>query len=32
MSNVEAVEKPLFNRIITPEWRDPNRAIRHFID
>jgi len=31
-ADVEAVEKSLFNRKIIPEWRDPNRAIRHFID
>jgi hypothetical protein len=28
----EAVEKPFLNRKIIPEWRDPNRAIHHFID
>ena len=31
MSDVEAVEKPHFTRKILAEWRDPDRAIRHFI-
>jgi len=30
--NVDAVENFFFNRKIIPEWRDSNRAIRHFID